>query len=279
MARWSIRKPPDALGDPEEPIVAELFSAERLEQHAESLAAAQTVTDEPSRGRPILPRLADNGRFLLESYRTLAVSIREERSITPAAEWLVDNFHIVEEQLREIRDDLPDTLLPGAPQARRRPPRGLPARAWPRMGLRRAHGQPLRPGDPAQDGGRLPAGRATDDRRAVGDRDQPADHPRREPPALRPRGSCGAARPATWPMASRTACWASGPTDRATRRGSCRGSRMPRSRTPPWCSSSSGCVTRIRPRPRPSGGSRSASPPTGRRPRRPSAASTSARRR
>ena len=27
--------------------------------------------------------------------------------ITPAAEWLVDNFFVVDEQLREIRDDLP----------------------------------------------------------------------------------------------------------------------------------------------------------------------------
>ena len=28
-------------------------------------------------------------------------------AITPAAEWLVDNYHIVDEQLREIHDDLP----------------------------------------------------------------------------------------------------------------------------------------------------------------------------
>src|SRR6202030_2224234 len=40
-------------------------------------------------------------------YRSIAVAIREERGITPAAEWLVDNFHVVEEQIREIRDDLP----------------------------------------------------------------------------------------------------------------------------------------------------------------------------
>ena len=32
---------------------------------------------------------------------------RRSVAITPAAEWLVDNFHIVEEQLREIQDDLP----------------------------------------------------------------------------------------------------------------------------------------------------------------------------
>ncbi len=45
--------------------------------------------------------------MLLAAYRALTEAIRDERSITPAAEWLVDNFHIVEEQLREIRDDLP----------------------------------------------------------------------------------------------------------------------------------------------------------------------------
>ena len=80
---------------------------ERLEQHAQTLAAAQTVTDAPRRGRAVGPRIAENGRVLLESYRVLARAIKDERSITPAAEWLVDNFHIVDEQLREIRDDLP----------------------------------------------------------------------------------------------------------------------------------------------------------------------------
>ena len=91
----------------EEPILAELFSVERLEQHAHTLAAAQTVTDAPRRGHNVRPRIADNGRVLLESYRILSRAIKDERSITPAAEWLVDNFHIVDEQLREIRDDLP----------------------------------------------------------------------------------------------------------------------------------------------------------------------------
>ncbi|HEX5148649.1 MAG TPA: hypothetical protein VFW02_06170, partial [Candidatus Limnocylindrales bacterium] len=80
---------------------------ERLEQHGESLAAAQRVHREPREGHPIRPRVSENGRVLLRAYRALAQAIKDERSITPAAEWLVDNFHVVEEQLREIRDDLP----------------------------------------------------------------------------------------------------------------------------------------------------------------------------
>ena len=88
-------------------IVAELFSIERLEDHARTLAAAQRVRPGSTRGNTIRPRVADNGRVLVESYRVLAQAIREERTITPAAEWLVDNFAIVDEQIREIRDDLP----------------------------------------------------------------------------------------------------------------------------------------------------------------------------
>jgi cyclic beta-1,2-glucan synthetase len=106
-ARPTIRRAAGSRTDPDGPIVAELFSIERLEQHGETLAAAQPVTDDPRTGRAIGPRVADNGRVLLEASRVLAQASKDERSTTPAAEWLVDNFHIVEEHLREIRDDLP----------------------------------------------------------------------------------------------------------------------------------------------------------------------------
>jgi cyclic beta-1,2-glucan synthetase len=91
----------------QQPIRAELFSAERLEQHAESLAAGQAVTEKPQKGQVLTPRVLENGRILLECYRTLAQAVQQERTITPAAEWLVDNFFIVDEQIRDIRDHLP----------------------------------------------------------------------------------------------------------------------------------------------------------------------------
>src|SRR5712671_5322318 len=110
----------------EAPIRAEPFGVERLEQHAESLAAAQPVLGESGRGRSLLPRVQDNGRVLREGYREIAKAIREERAITPAAEWLVDNFHIVDEQLREIRDDLPPGFYRELPKLARGPLLGYP---------------------------------------------------------------------------------------------------------------------------------------------------------
>ena len=103
----STQIPAPIFAEPEKPIRSELFSVERLEQHAESLAAAQTVVSGTEEGRPLIPRVMENGRILLEYYRAIARAIQHEQAIIPAAEWLVDNFYIVEEQLREIRDDLP----------------------------------------------------------------------------------------------------------------------------------------------------------------------------
>src|SRR5437762_2430474 len=110
----------------EEPIRAELFGIERLEQHAESLAAAQRVMSEPGQGRRLLPRVLENGRVLRDAHRVIAKSIREERAITPAAEWLVDNFHLVDEQLREIRDDLPTGFYRELPKLADGPLAGYP---------------------------------------------------------------------------------------------------------------------------------------------------------
>jgi cyclic beta-1,2-glucan synthetase len=110
----------------EEPIRSELFSVERLEQHAESLAAAQRVSAKPSAGRPLVARLGDNSRVLLQSYRAIARSISEEQVITPAAEWLVDNFHIVDEQIREIQDDLPRGFYRQLPKLAEGPLEGYP---------------------------------------------------------------------------------------------------------------------------------------------------------
>ena len=94
------------LPESQDPIRAEFFSAERLEQHAESLASLGTLA-EGQRGRAISPRMRDSGRVLLDCYRSIAAVIGEEGALTPAAEWFLDNFHVVDDTLRSIQADLP----------------------------------------------------------------------------------------------------------------------------------------------------------------------------
>ena len=101
------RAQPKSPWNNREPIREELFSVERLEEHARSLAIAQPVASGASRGSPLAGRLANNAAALLEAHRKIAKAIDEGRTITPAAEWLIDNYHLVEKQIREIRADLP----------------------------------------------------------------------------------------------------------------------------------------------------------------------------
>ena len=114
------------VGSPEAPIRAEIFSTERLEQHAESLAAAQQITANPKWGRPLAKRLYDNAKVLTETYRAIARTNSAHQPITPAAEWLLDNFHIVDEQVREIKSDLPPGFYRKLPKLADGPLQGYP---------------------------------------------------------------------------------------------------------------------------------------------------------
>ncbi|MDE2017166.1 MAG: glycosyl transferase, partial [Hyphomicrobiales bacterium] len=109
-----------------DPIREELFGVERLEEHARSLAVAQTVLPRRSAGRPLAGRLADNRTALLRAYRAAVDAIGGGRAMTPAAEWLVDNFHLVEKQIDAIRADLPPGYYRQLPKLATAPFAGYP---------------------------------------------------------------------------------------------------------------------------------------------------------
>ena len=97
-------------------IREELFSINRLEEHAASLAQAQAVTQRPPARRSLNKRLSENESVLLAAYRAIAAAVSEGGSITPAAEWLLDNYHLIEEQIRKIQSDLPPSFYRQLPK-------------------------------------------------------------------------------------------------------------------------------------------------------------------
>ncbi|WP_244511018.1 GH36-type glycosyl hydrolase domain-containing protein [Magnetospirillum fulvum] len=107
LSRVLGRAPPPSPWDGGMPIREELFGVERMEQHARSLANAQTVTERLIPGHPLAERLAENGAVLLAAYRGMVAVIEEGGAITPAAEWLIDNYFVIERQIREILSNLP----------------------------------------------------------------------------------------------------------------------------------------------------------------------------
>jgi cyclic beta-1,2-glucan synthetase len=88
------------------PIRFELCGPEQLAEVARELAGAAALGPHPA-GRPLLRRLQDNRRRLAEAYRELSPPVRAREPITPDVEWLLDNYYVIEEVLREVQSDLP----------------------------------------------------------------------------------------------------------------------------------------------------------------------------
>ncbi|MFN3571537.1 MAG: hypothetical protein ACK4VX_14745, partial [Polaromonas sp.] len=118
----------DRHGEIQHPIRAELFGAHRFEQHGRSLARAQAVrpAGSPVRGPLFFPRVQENISGLREAYDYIAVTSRRGHYVTPAAEWLLDNFHLIEAQLQQIQEGVPHRYYADLPKLAGKPLEGLP---------------------------------------------------------------------------------------------------------------------------------------------------------
>jgi cyclic beta-1,2-glucan synthetase len=116
FARFAGLRSSQSPWDTDAIIREELFSIHRLEEHADSLARAQLVTQSPPARRSLNVRLSENESVLLDAYRAIAAAVSEGGSVTPAAEWLLDNYHLVEEQIRKIQSDLPPSFYRQLPK-------------------------------------------------------------------------------------------------------------------------------------------------------------------
>src|SRR5687767_7941439 len=89
------------------PAGSSLFTQEQLEAHAQALAGTHTLSDDPRRSRPLLPHLDESGVRLEEAYQFLSAVARGDPQPVPSEDWLRDNYHVVQDQIREVRRDLP----------------------------------------------------------------------------------------------------------------------------------------------------------------------------
>ncbi len=90
------------------PLRGELLSLEGLEERAKTLAAVFTLAPASrAGGHEVLARLEENLRVLSAAYRSFADDVHRGVAVPPAAEWLLDNFHLVESEARAVRHDLP----------------------------------------------------------------------------------------------------------------------------------------------------------------------------
>ena len=99
----------------EEPLRAELFSSDQMERFGKALAHSHKLSTKPSKDH-LLKRLAKNEIILHEVRKLLVDSIKRKYQITPAGEWLIDNFYLVEEHIRNAKIHFPKDYSEDLPQ-------------------------------------------------------------------------------------------------------------------------------------------------------------------
>ncbi|HEX6071130.1 MAG TPA: glucoamylase family protein, partial [Longimicrobiaceae bacterium] len=110
------------------PIRGELLGADELAEKARSIAEQQQISPRVTRrGRtPLLGRLTQTRRILEDAYSRLAAGADRDVDIGPAGEWLLDNFHVVQEHIREVNETMPRGYYRELPELSSGPLAGYP---------------------------------------------------------------------------------------------------------------------------------------------------------
>jgi cyclic beta-1,2-glucan synthetase len=116
----------DSRGPVEPPIRSEIFGRERFAQHGRSLGETHRAAPASARAPTFFPRLRGNIGALREAHRYIGAQAATGYDVSPAAEWLLDNFHLIEAQLEEVSKGLPHRYFRALPLLQDEPLAGLP---------------------------------------------------------------------------------------------------------------------------------------------------------
>ena len=114
----------EVAGD-EPPLRSELFSSDQMKRHGKALADSHKLSLGRASDR-LLTRLAENEGVLIGARNLLTEAVKAKRRIVPAGEWLLDNFYLIEEQIRMARRHLPKGYSRELPRLLNGPSAGLP---------------------------------------------------------------------------------------------------------------------------------------------------------
>src|SRR5688572_23744052 len=121
-----VATPPELAAADTAPAPPSLFSPEQLESHALALARAHTISADPRRARPLLPQLDESAKRLEDAYQFLSMIERHDPQPVASEDWLRDNYHVVQDQVREVRQDLPRNYYLELPKLAHGPYEGYP---------------------------------------------------------------------------------------------------------------------------------------------------------
>ena len=99
----------------EEPLRDELYSFDQMSRFGKTLAGKHKISNTPAKDH-LIGRLSDNESTLQEVRKLLDDSIKKSYQVTPAGEWLIDNFYLIEEHIQIAKTHFPKNYSEDLPQ-------------------------------------------------------------------------------------------------------------------------------------------------------------------
>jgi hypothetical protein len=83
-----------------------ILNSEEMEKHAAEIAQNHNIMKRTKLSYLLIPRMNKNYNYIKNVYRNLNSILKEEDVyISQEEEWLLDNFYIIEEQVKEITQE------------------------------------------------------------------------------------------------------------------------------------------------------------------------------
>jgi len=96
-----------SIGSLEKPLQDVVLNRDDLLRHAAELARFHAQAGIGKEKRYLLPRVADNMRFLNWAHVQVTQYVKRTRDMVPAAEWFLDNYYLIKDLRQQIESNLP----------------------------------------------------------------------------------------------------------------------------------------------------------------------------
>lgn len=84
-----------------------LLNKEQLKNYLENIASDHLLKEKSEKETYPIPRLMDNFEYITKTYDMLNSHLKLGINIHQAGEWLLDNYYVIEETVKEVRKNLP----------------------------------------------------------------------------------------------------------------------------------------------------------------------------
>jgi len=88
-------------------IKGAILQKEQLKTYLENIAADHTLKEKSDKQTYPIPKMLENFEYITKTYDILNQHLKLGINIHQAGEWLLDNYYIIEETVKEVRKNLP----------------------------------------------------------------------------------------------------------------------------------------------------------------------------